>query len=332
MKKIISIVLCAVMLMSMMMLGVYANTYKLNEFEEFGQQKWVVEGKTENAPLADGIIEEGEYTLEVKDMDPYNDDADDRFYCIDPFALDVENFSLYFSYDDDYIYIGAEVTESETLDGEKIKFWVIYDYHNAHNNGIAVEYVYGGTPNTSEAEAFCTEQDGDTITYELIIRRTLLSDYIGADDVDDVKEFFLLMCLSDDRDIENAPDAWPEMWIGCRVPKGFEGIATSGETAEEEGKIYGTGPDRNRLPHTLVLGDAPETEPADTTPADTTPADTTPADTTPADTTPTESAPADTATPDAPAEEGGCGASVAAVAVALVAMLGTCTVFVNKRR
>ena len=33
-----------------------------------------------------------------------------------------------------------------------------------------------------------------------------------------------------------------------------------------------------------------------------------------------------------PAKEGGCGASVAAVAVALVAALGTCTAFISKKR
>ncbi len=75
-----------------------------------------------------------------------------------------------------------------------------------------------------------------------------------------------------------------------------------------------------------------QTTPPETEPAETEPAETEPTETEPAETTPTESAPADTTTPDAPVAEGGCGASVAAVAAALVAMLGTCVAFVNKRR
>ncbi len=71
-----------------------------------------------------------------------------------------------------------------------------------------------------------------------------------------------------------------------------------------------------------------ETEPAETEPADTEPAETEPADTDPAETTPTGTTPAETE----PAKDGGCGASIAAVAVALVATLGTCTIFLNKKR
>ncbi len=326
MKKIIAVALSAVMLLSVMALGVFAEGYSFSDLEDFGQLSWVIEGKTENAPIADGIIEEGEYTLEVKDMDPYNDDADDKFFCIDPQALDIENFSLYFSYDDDYIYLGAEVTESETLDGEAICFRIYSNSFDTYE-GIEISYAYGGVPNTSEAEAFCTEKDGDVVTYEMVIRRTLLSDYIGADDVDDVKEFFLLVCMSDDRDQENFPELWPEVWFACKTPSGFEGIASAREAAEAEGKLWGRGPSHNRFPHVMILGDALETEPADTTPAETTPADTTPAQT-----TPTESAPVDTTTPDAPVAESGCGASVAAVAVALVSALGLCVTVVSKKR
>lgn len=323
MKKIIAIMMSAIMLIGVIAITAFADDgYSFNDLEEFGQQGWTIEGKTENAPIADGVIDEGEYTLEVKDMDPYNDDADDRFFCIDPAALDVENFNLYFSYDDDYIYLGAEVTESETLDGEVICFRIYSNDFDTYD-GIEIQYSFGGTPNTSEAEAFATEQNGDVVTYELIIRRTLLSDYIGADDVDAVKEFFLLICLSDDRDPENHPELWPEMWFGCKMPKGSEGIASAREAAEAEGKIWGRGPDHNRFPHVMILGDSPETEPQETTPAETTPIETTPAETTPADTTPVETE---------PVAEGGCGASVAAIAVVLVAALGTCTSFINKRR
>lgn len=74
-----------------------------------------------------------------------------------------------------------------------------------------------------------------------------------------------------------------------------------------------------------------ETEPAETDPVETDPVDTDPVDTDPAETDPIDT-PADTTPESEPAAEGGCGGSIAAVAVALIATLGTCTVFVNKRR
>ena len=324
MKKIISIVLCAVMLMSAMVLASYAEGYSIMELEDFGQQHWVIAGKTENAPIADGVIDEGEYTLVVEGMDPYNDDADDRFFCIDPQGLDVEEFNLYISYDDEYLYIGATIKESEMLDGEGISFHFSCNPADMHD-GIAISYKFGGAPNTSEAEAFNATVDGDVVTYEIVIRRTMLVDYMGYEDVDDIKEFALMIVMGDDRDEVNAPDLWPEMWFGTIVP-GFDGLASSKDAALEEGKIWGRGADGRRFPHVMILGDAPEVE--ETVPAETTPAETTPADTTPADTTPTETDPA----VNEPVAEGGCGASVAAVAVALVAALGTCVAFINKRR
>ncbi len=320
MKKIISMMLCAIMLLSVMALATFAEDYSIMELRDFGQQHWVIEGKAEDAPIADGIIEDGEYTLVVEGMDPFNDDSDDRFFCIDPQALDVENFNLYLSYDDEYLYVGARVKEPETLNGEGISFYFSCNPKDMHD-GISISYQFGGAPNTSEAEAFATEQDGDEITYEIVIRRTMLVDYMGYEDVDDIKEFALLIVMGDDRDPENFPDLWPEMWFGCAVSGDYEGLASSQEAAAAEGKIYGRA--KTRFPHVMILGDAPaETELAETTPAETTPAETTPAETEPADTT----------TPDAPVAENGCGASIAAVAVALVAVLGTCTVFVNKRR
>lgn len=78
----------------------------------------------------------------------------------------------------------------------------------------------------------------------------------------------------------------------------------------------------------VVETEPTETEPTETEPAETTPAETEPTETEPAETTPTETEPKETE----PKAEGGCGGSIAAVAVALVASLGTCTVFLNKKR
>ena len=329
MKKIVSIMLCAMMIFGVMAVSVFADGYSIMELEDYGQVRWTIEGKTDNPPIADGVIDEGEYTLEVLGMNPYEDDSDDRFFCIDPQALDIEDFSLYLSYDDEYLYIGAKVVETEFLDGERISFHFSCNPANMHD-GVSVGYVFGGAPDSSEAEAFNASVDGDTVTYEIVIRRTLLVDYMGYDDVDDIKEFALLIVMGDDRDAENYPDLWPEMWFGCIVPGSFEGRASSLAAAESEGKLFGKGADGRRFPHVMVLGDAAVVE---TDPVETDPTETDPVDTDPVETDPTETNPVDATTPDAetPAE-GGCGASVAAVAVVLIATLGTCTAFINKRK
>ncbi len=312
MKKAISLLICIVMLVTLASVSVSAQEYLVSDLGDFGQQNWVIEGKTENPPIADGVIDPGEYTLEVKDMNPLDDATDDRFFCIDPATLDVENFNLYFSYDDNSIYIGAEITETETLDGEDITFYLSCNHKN-FLDGIAVYYVYGGVPNTSEAEAFNTAQDGNVITYELIIRRTALADYIGAEDASEITEFSFLLVMGDDRDVENYPNDYPEMWFGCMVPREYEGLASSADAAEAEGKLWGRARDGRRFPHMMTLGEAP-------------------ANTEPVQTAPTESAPTTQDAPDAPAVDKGCSASILATVISLVAALGTCTAFVVRKK
>ena len=97
---------------------------------------------------------------------------------------------------------------------------------------------------------------------------------------------------------------------------------------------------------TEPAGDADVTEPAATEPAATEPATTEPATTEPATTEPATTEAADdeeettkkTETTKAPEttaaveEKGGCGSSVSVAGIALVAALGTCTVFVAKKK
>ena len=311
-----------------MSVSVFANDYSIMDLEECGQVHWIIEGKADVAPTADGVIDDGEYTLEITGMIPSEDDADNRFFCIDPQALDVEEFNLYLSYDDEYLYVGAEVKESEALAGEVIYFYFSCNPTDLYD-GPRISYVFGGAPDTSEAEAFNAAVDGDVVTYEIVIRRTMLIDYMGYDDVDDIKDFAMLIIMGDDRDTANYPDLWPEMWFGCVIEGDYEGLASGSEAAESEGKLWGGGGDGRRFPHVMTLGEAVviETEPTETEPTETEPTQTEPTQTEPTQTEPTETTPTET-----PAEEGGCGSSIAAVAVALVATLGTCVAFINKRR
>ena len=84
-----------------------------------------------------------------------------------------------------------------------------------------------------------------------------------------------------------------------------------------------------------VIGDPSQTAPivteAPTTEAPTTEAPTTEAPTTEAPTTEAPTTEAPETTTEAPAAEGGCGSSVAAMGIALVAALGTCAVVVSKK-
>lgn len=293
--------------------------YSIMDLAEYGQQHWTINGKTENAPIADGVIDDGEYTLEVEGMDPFNEAADGRFFCVDPQALDVQEFNVYFSYDDDYIYIGVKVVETEFLAGENISFFLYPDPIDMDKN-VAIGYVFGGAPDSSDAEAFNAVQDGDTVTYEMAIRKTILADYLGLDEDEEINEFAFLVVLGDDRDTVNAPDLWPEMWFGVNVPNNTPGLASSYEEAIANGMLYGRA--KTRFPHVLELGEAVETEPQETTPAETEPTETEPQETTPVETAPVETE---------PVAEGGCGASVAAVAVALVSTLGLCVTFASKK-
>lgn len=75
-----------------------------------------------------------------------------------------------------------------------------------------------------------------------------------------------------------------------------------------------------------------ETEPVETEPVETEPVVTEPEETKPVETAPVETKPVETEPVTEPATEKGCGSSIAAVAVALVAALGTCVVFAGKKR
>lgn len=303
-----------------------AKEYTLMDLGEIGQQSFTIKGKTTEAPMIDGIVEENEYTLILKDMKPSEDGADDRFFCVDPQALDVENFNLYLAYDDDYIFIGAEVFEDEILTGESIGFRICLDKYNFERN-IFIKFVHGGAPENDNAEAFATEFIDGGISYEIAIKRTAMTDYLGVEDNDDIKEFALQIVMSDDRDEANYPDLWPEMWFGCYAPATFEGLASNAEAAEVEKKVWGV-IRGDRMPHVIELGDGIAEKPQETEPQETTPAETEPQETTPVETAPVETAPVETE----PTAEKGCGASVAAAAIALVAMLGTCATFISKKR
>ena len=120
-----------------------------------------------------------------------------------------------------------------------------------------------------------------------------------------------------------------------KVPA-YDGQTEWFSVALTDDQIFDLGRNTKTMPAIVVFGDKVEVPVVETQPAETTPPETDPAtvETEPASTpdeseeVPTESAPAETE----PATEGGCGGTVSMVGMALVASLGTCAVFVTKKR
>ena len=101
------------------------------------------------------------------------------------------------------------------------------------------------------------------------------------------------------------------------------------EMCKEGTEVVDTTPAATEPAATEPAGDTPAaTEPAGDTPAATEPAATEPAGDAPVATEPAGDTPAATE----PAKEGGCGGAVSFAGLALVAALGTCTVFVAKKK
>ncbi len=325
MKKFTCTLIVAAILATALSLCAFAEEYSNMELEDAGQQHWVIEGKTSVPPIADGVVEDGEYTLEVKDMNPANDAEDNRFFCIDPATLDVENFNLYFSYDDDYVYIGAEVTEREILDGEYICFYLSCNEKD-FLDGVYVRYVFGGFPESDEAYAFETSTIGNTIVYELVIGRTALADYIGVEP-EDITVFSILLMMRDDRDVENYPNDYPEIWFGTILPREHEALATSADAAEVEGKLWGKGADGRRFPHVMTFGEAPETEEPYT---ETGGEDVIPAETDPRETVLDSSN--NEISSDNVAADKGCGSSLSAAFVSMIIAISTFATFTKIKK
>ena len=313
MKKIISIILCAAMLLGVgLVTAVAASTsYSIYDLADYGygQTHWTIDSKATVSPVVDGVIQKGEYTFEVKDLVVADDSKDDRFFCVDPKYLDIKKVSIYMSYDDEYIYLGVEVIESDPVEGgEHLTLRMSLD-ENDFTNDVSVECKYGDCSESAYAELVnCSPIEGG-ICYEMSVMRTVFADFYGLDEDEEINEFLIQIIVADDKD-PNRKNYYPEVWFGCELPTNFKGQAGSGEAAEAEGKLWGYGDNGDRYPHVMTLADNPSGE------------------TTPADTTGKTSDGTDAGTPD----KSGCGSSVAAVAVALVATLGTCTVFLNKRK
>ena len=290
------------------------SAYELNEG---GQQHFYVGEAVTSAPKADGKIEDGEYTLSFTGMSTKTDAENDNFFHNDPNkATDVSDVELYVAYDSDNFYFAVKSRDSSyDAYGDSATFFIgtsdkideLYMYYMPRfTAGTPEVYPWGYEFDSSsrippQAEGLCSQyvsqyktvDENGTVTYEIAIKRDMLEN--GDTD----KLFFACRVTSGGNET---------MYFGFNT-RGVSGIYDQYRTAYQSVDMY---------PHVMMLEVAPEPETEPVTEAS------------------PESESAETPETDAPETEAvdqkGCGGSVAVVGIALVAMLGTCTVFISKKK
>lgn len=362
MKKIlvaISLLLVAVMALS------------VTSFAAEGQKTYYVGKATTTAPVQDGKIDAGEYTLTYTLDDPaiFVDTANGLLSgpASDKYS---DSAVMAYAYDNDYIYIAVS---SDLYYKSATDFGGVSNYqfrigfgtdatkyvqlglaasvsaNNAAVMGSSTQANYNGTSTNLTKEetksVFAAAQytvagnaaDGYTQTIELKIDKAeMVKAYntnVGANEVF-LPETMFFAFREQTYNYDKSETMNYSVWNAAKV---------TNEQKFEDGLTV------DYLPYAIVMGEEkgegdlveitkkPEagvTTPVDTTPVDTTPVDTTPVDTTPVDTTPADTTPVDTTPADTTPAGGddGCGSSVTVMGVALVATLGTCAVFATKKK
>jgi len=326
MKKIIVIILSVFMIIGVMSTIVSAEGDFPPQWQlgDFGQKSYIINKNTGVVPKLDGVINENEYAFAFEGFSAATNAEDDRFFVVD---FPAEGFvaDLYLDYDGDYIYVGVRITDPAPLiEGA----WNVDDAFSLTFTADKENFMLGdmikisGKPGAMTAEnayQFKSVIDGNTITYELTIDKyTILDKYA----IDELEMIYFRFVASDVTEESVADKAFcNEIWFGFTC-----------KDLQDVYPAYDSGPNRYCYPHVLYFEeletDLPETEAPETE---------APAGETEAPAGETEAPAGETNAPETNApvagdEKGGCGSSVAAVGVALVAALGTCMVFVSKKR
>ena len=395
MKKVISLMLC-VMLVLGMAVTVFAEDDKLDArfLEDKGQQVFCLGDEIAVAPIVDGAVQDGEYTVKVETtMDQYG-----RFNAPTGGTWAVEWVNYYLAYDAECLYLAAEVYDPDHVPfgtfeanrkrGDQFCMYLGGMKNTGDPEGIASTLAFrffdGNLPDTGvEGEDWfeCQDEEKDffgsvvsgeyydvntatkerkvdhndetnVTTYEIAVKWDFIK---GVWPHVENKQYKFLTFGAVVQDSSN--ELLEDGTMGHRT--GIRNWGITGEVAEEvygilaeqyaSAAFYGQQGEKT-IPNMIYLGsreeydafkaemlsletEPVETEPAETEPVETEPVETEPVETEPVETEPVETTPVETTPVETePAKEGGCGASVAAVAVALVAALGTCTAFISKKR
>lgn len=335
MKKILTVLISAMLIACVMSVSAFALVF---DFEP-----------ADGTPVIDGVIEEGEYAWTTYELDKLVEFPGEFYVTVehtDGMAMGIEYL---FDVDDDFIYLAVKERTSGyvadilydlvfcTVDAQ-VKDTMIIDVRFTRNN----DYIRDGNMNL-QSQAYApdftlfvvngSEASSELDTYVVEANGTFMDDGARNNNYIEIKL---------DRAAIETLVGGEISGMGLRMTA-CTGEDKTGETVygDEESAAYPADGNTHIGYHFIAfesgaldsLDAAPteteptETEPAETEPAETEPAETTPTETEPAETTPVETEPAETEI----LEEKGCGASVVAVAVAVVAMLGTCTAFIIKK-
>ena len=397
MKKVISLMLCVMLVIGVMSIAVSALDARF--LEEKGQKVFCLGDEITTAPVIDGTIQAGEYTEKVETtMDEYG-----MFNAQTGGTWAVEWVNYYLAYDAECLYLAAEVYDPDHVPfgtfasnfkrGDQFCMYLGGMKKTGDPEGIASRLAFrffdGNLPESGvEGEDWFECQDNEVdffgewvsgeyydvnaatkarkvdhnattnvTTYEVAVKW----DFIKSVWPDVDKQFDLLTFGAVVQDSSN--ELIPDSDMGHRT--GIRNWGLTGEVAEEvysalaaeyQSAAYFGEQGEKVIPNMIFCGTREEYEAfkaealaaaevpaedteenAEDTAEDT--ADDVVEDT--ADSTEDIAAPADDtkapaddkgADADAPAVQAGCGSSVAAISVALVAILGTCTAFISKKR
>ncbi len=319
MKKIVLLFLSMLILALAMTVAVSANIYY--ELADYGQKTYTV-STAEVAPIQDGVICEGEYTLCFEMTLDGDKNSDDYFVLGADKAESVEYVKLYLTQDEDNIYVGAELKDP-VIKGYYDALYVhlsindVEDYIQIYLPHCNKPEVPIGEDNTANWPSYYTgygaanDSESQITVYEISIARTTLAARFEVDSFDAVL-FLGGLRVSEDGSL---------MIVGFRH-----------ETLAADLSLQGAGGGIG-YPHILLLGEDCVLPGEDTEPVVTESEKTEPAESESLTTEPTEMPDTDPADSEILKEpEAGCGATVSLLAVAIIASLGICVTFVNKRR
>lgn len=331
MKKFLTIALC-VLFVGVMAVSAFASAFELGEY---GQQTVSVPVAT-TAPFVDGAVTEGEYTWSASTAIADNTASAEGFFVNSNGADSVEGVDLYASYDDNYLYLAAVITDAAAEATDFCYFDVGVGSDMATNNldiympKYGIDALKGNIEvwlNDARADEYVDEAAGSSadgqLCYEISIDRAMLATLAGTDSVDTFFfSFQYYLANAATRTIFYGFDSeeLTDVATATSFPAYSHVMTLAGAADAEDTEAPA---DDNEG---VLDGGADIEVDADTDSVDTDPVDTDPVETDPVD---TESEPVDTEAPAA--AKSGCGASVAAACVAMIAALGTCVAFVTKK-
>ncbi len=306
-----------------------------NQFDlgAFGQEHYYT-GTPTTSPVADGVVNAGEYAVEIKNINIEDDEKDPGFYYLNASQTktDIENVNLYVSHDESFIYLAAEVTDKAPNNyKDSVNFYIgTSDNINELTSFYIPRTVNGGVecfpfgwenmfdmtqsiaPQAEKAsanyvESKKTRDQNGVVTYEIVLKKEAFS----TEDFD--KIFFGVKITTSDA----TPRDMDVLYIGFDA-----------EQVSYKYPMYMT--TRDRVPvhaHVVFLGEKPaETEPPVTEPADTDPADTEPVQ---SETDEKIDQPESEIEPSA---DGGCSSSIALLPFVILMTLGTAITAIIKKK